>query len=428
MRPTLLLAASLALLACPTPEPEPEEPAPAEQDWSGDVVHSELAFDLDAMEGRATVRIATDGTAVSLEAGGLDVARVLAGDVELPFAQDDDRLDVGLLPHTGSVELTVEYEFEEADLFEGLMEQGMTLTWPYHCGNLFPCRSEPSDGATYSLSVDGGPDGTSNVAAPEIPGEAPAYQVAWSTGDYAEIELGATPAGTALSVWHLPDSADDALAGAEHLVAVFDWYEQTLGPYPFGDKAGGVEVDWGPWAYGGMEHHPWWHISGPAVGDIAIHAHEAAHGWFGGGVRLACWEDVVLSEGTATYLTARSMGQAIGPEAEEAVWADYDDELDGIFAGGTSPVVLFDSCGELDPLDPEVYGRATYVKGAGFWRDVAARVGADELDAALASFFVAHVGGAARMAELVAHVAAETGADLSDLVDAWLYGTADPRP
>nr|MBA3820833.1 hypothetical protein [Deltaproteobacteria bacterium] len=63
-------------------------------------------------------------------------------------------------------------------------------------------------------------------------------------------------------------------------------------------------------------------------------AHEAAHGWFGDGVRLRCWEDFVLSEGTVSNLAARALAQVAGPTMEAKVWADYQRELTAAIAGG----------------------------------------------------------------------------------------------
>ncbi len=422
-----LLTVLVLLCACPQPEPEPEpEPVPAAEDWSGDVLHTGLSFDLAAGSATATIRIATDAAAMSLEAGEIDVSTVRAGDAELDWEQDDGRLDIGLPEHAEPIEVTVEYAFEVGDRFEGLMDQGTTLTWPYHCGNLFPCRPHPSDGLTFDLEVTGAPVGQTTVAGSIGPGDAPAYQLAWATGDYTELELGVTSAGTALSAWHLPGGEAAAEEGTAELVPVFEWLEQTLGPYPFGAHAGSVEVSWGPGAYGGMEHHPYWHISGPAMGDLSVHAHEAAHGWFGGGIRIACWEDLVLSEGTVSYLTARAIGQAVSAEAEEAVWLGYEGRLNTVFVMGDY-VVLPDSCGELDVLDDGLFGDAVYMKGAFFWGQVAEAVGAEALDDAMAGFFAEHVGGAARMMDLVGHVEAETGSDLAELVEGWLRSTGDPR-
>ena len=54
-----------------------------------------------------------------------------------------------------------------------------------------------------------------------------------------------------------------------------------------------------------MEHHPQWHVDDSSFGSQETQAHEASHGWYGDGIRLACWEDFVLSEGTVTYLAGR---------------------------------------------------------------------------------------------------------------------------
>ncbi len=70
-----------------------------------------------------------------------------------------------------------------------------------------------------------------------------------------------------------------------------------------------------------MEHHLLWHIGAASLGDRRTHIHEAVHGWFGAGVRLACWEDLVLSEGTATYYEARILEAVAGAEAGQAARA-----------------------------------------------------------------------------------------------------------
>lgn len=54
------------------------------------------------------------------------------------------------------------------------------------------------------------------------------------------------------------------MQGGAHLRQVFDWLETTYGEYLFGDEVGSVSVAWGPGAYGGMEHHPYWHVASGA--------------------------------------------------------------------------------------------------------------------------------------------------------------------
>ena len=65
----------------------------------------------------------------------------------------------------------------------------------------------------------------------------------------------------------------------------------------FGKVAGSVSADWGPGDYGGMEHHPYWHVGKNDFKDEVTHVHEAVHGWFGDGVRI---DDVLLEAASAT--------------------------------------------------------------------------------------------------------------------------------
>ena len=79
------------------------------------------------------------------------------------------------------------------------------------------------------------------------------------------MPLGSTTAGTQVSVWFRAGEDADAAAGTAHLLAAFDWFEQTLGPYRFGPKYSSVSVGWPRQALGGMEHHPFVHIGSAAL-------------------------------------------------------------------------------------------------------------------------------------------------------------------
>ena len=206
--------------------------------------------------------------------------------------------------------------------------------------------------------------------------------------------LGETPGGLKVGYWTLPETVDTAAEGTQGLVEVLAWLEETLGPYAFGDTAGPVAVDWGFLAAGGIEHHPFWHVSTPAMDNRAVHAHEAAHGWFGNGVRLECWEDLVLSEGTADYLSARVIEVVWGAEAAEEVWATYETRLNQVFHFELDHVAWPDeTCMAIDVLGDGLFSPVPYVKGALFYRAVAENVGAPELDRVLGMFVALHRGG-----------------------------------
>jgi aminopeptidase N len=105
-----------------------------------------------------------------------------------------------------------------------------------------------------------------------------------------------------LRMWYLPQSEK----GAKELFAEFpqmlDFFESTIGPYPFGDeKMGVVETP-----HKGMEHQT---INAygnkyakTAYGYDELLQHEFAHEWFGNQLTNANWDDMWLHEGLGSYM------------------------------------------------------------------------------------------------------------------------------
>jgi hypothetical protein len=302
-------------------------PAPS-SDWARDLLDTALSIDVSALRGEATITFvpSTQSTGASFDVRGLIVHGVRGPLGPLQHRVEAGRLDVGV--PLGTVSITVDYGFTVQDEFDGLLEQGVTFTWPYFCGNLFPCKPDTDDGQSYALDVTGVPAGQTAVYPSVIPGNAPSYMPAIAYGEYTRRELGTTPAGTKLSVWYLPGGEAAALRGTARLVDGFAFLEHTLGDYTFGDEAGAVAAPWGPGAVGGMEHHPFWHVGTPSMGSALTQLHEAAHGWFGNGVRMRCWEDFVLSEGSANYWAVRAVEAVYGEPSRTNVWNYYRAQLD----------------------------------------------------------------------------------------------------
>jgi aminopeptidase N len=339
---------------------------------------------------------------------------------------NDHTIDLALPASETPLEVTIGFHYKHHADFDGVSAAGFTLVWPYHCGNLFPCHSRPDDGLTISLELTGVPAGKMAVFPPVLT-EAPSYQIAWSIDAYTELPLGLTTAGTSVSMWYRPTEMAAATTGGTHLRAVFDWLEKNIGPYRFGTKVGTVSVRWGAGALGGMEHHPMWHISSSALADHETNAHEAAHGWYGDGIRVACWEDFVLSEGTTTYLAGRAL-DVVAPTVGASVWASYATELNGISA---TAKVWPQSCNAIDILDDDLFTNAPYIRGAFFYRAVALKLGAGEtgaamLDQALKAFYTAHAGKAAHMSDMLDTIKTVTGYDPTACADMWLKSTTKP--
>jgi len=399
---------------------DPPVKVPAEEDLARDIQHTKLDVDLATKTATATIDIAPSmKPGASFEAGGLEIKGVTSGGAAIEWSLFQGRLDLGVPIQADGQSSTViiDYTFKEQAPFQGLMAGGSTLVWPYFCGNLFPCHSDPADGTTFELSVKGTPAGETTIYPAIIPTDAPSYQIAWATGKYASIDLGKTNSGTHLTAYYLEGGEADAQTGTAPLKDVFDWYELTYGSYPFGKEAGVVSASWS--AYGGMEHHPLWHISNIAMKDPWVQAHEAAHGWFGDGVRIACWEDLVLSEGTVSYLETRSIGQIMGSAEGQKVWDNYKTRLDTAMLGSNSKNVWPDSCGQIDVLKA-LFGDLVYMKGAYFFRALEAKITKNVLDTALKAFIVKYKNKAARFSDLLTVIKVQSGYDATACAESWL--------
>lgn len=425
--------ASIFIAACggsssgpDTPVVVPTVPIVPTANLARDIADTRLAFDVAAMSGTATITLAASTTpGATLEVGDLTLDSVRSGGADLAYATDVAAKTINLALASSDLPVAVDiaFRFKNHIGFQGASADGYTFLWPYFCGNLFPCHSQPRDGMTMSLSLTGIPAGKTAMYVPAI-SEAPAYQLAWSIDNYTELPLGTTAAGTNVSVWYRPNELATAQAGTEHLVAVFDWYEKTLGAYRFGNKVGTVSVNWGAGVTGGMEHHPRWHVSSSSLGSQETNAHEAAHGWFGDGVRISCWEDFVLSEGTASYLAARAF-DVVAPAVGEQTWTNYANALAQI--PGNRPVWPR-TCNTVDVLKDNLFTNAPYMRGAFFYKAVAGKVGADKVDQALAAFYREFAGKPARMADVLTTIKTVTGYDPTACAQLWLEGTITPAP
>lgn len=387
------------------------------------VYEIDLRFDLADDSGRAVYALVENPPdEIRLEAGSIEIGQVRTDGAPTAYQRIAGELVVAIDPSAAPKTLEIDFSFEAAPNFAGLFAGGSsTYTWPDFCGNVFPCISDPARGVRYRLHLDGVPEGATAVYPGVLSQPAPAYQIAWAIGDYRYEQLGVTEAGTRLGRWTLPGPT--AAGGVDKLFDAFAYFESKLGRYPFGSDAAVVEVQW-PEARGGIEHHPYWHVDARDFGDPTLHFHEAAHGWFGGSVRIACWEDLVLSEGLASYLAAVATGAVYGQAAETDVWADYDRRLRSALAS-RDHVARPPGCGTVDVLE-DLFTPVPYFKGALFLRAIEAAVGRPSLLEALGVFHATHRGGAASIDDLLSVLARETEHDPEPAANAWLRSTGHP--
>jgi aminopeptidase N len=105
-----------------------------------------------------------------------------------------------------------------------------------------------------------------------------------------------------MELWYLPEHTAGAQALFGEFPRMLDFFEQQIGPYPFGDeKMGVVETP-----HLGMEHQT---INAygngypkSEYGFDWLLQHEFSHEWFGNQVTNADWDDMWLHEGFGTYM------------------------------------------------------------------------------------------------------------------------------
>jgi len=390
-----------------------------------DVVATHLALDVSEQRGTAHVEIGPGEAGATLEVGDLEIESVSMNGAPLDHRRDQTRLHLALPRRTEPVTVDIRYGYALHERPEGAYKQ-LSLTWPDHCGRIFPCHSDPSDGVAFSAELSGVPDGEIALFPQRLDAEAPAYMFGWTYGQYETIDLGTTSSGTRVRALAPANSLDDARAGTEHLRGAFDFLERTYGEYAFGPEVSTVWVDWGGGAYGGMEHHPHWHVASRDFTDPVVHVHEAAHGWFGNGVRIACWEDFVLSEALASYLAARALEDAGGPTMAKFAWNQYTEDLESLGDGPAAATGWPTGCGEHHVIADGIFGTAPYMRGAFFLRALERKVGRNALDASLRRFYEKHRGQAARFDELLDAIEADTGYDAHPCAESWLRSEARP--
>ncbi len=382
-----------------------------------------LSVDLSQFNGRAEYDLSPSAkNELTLESSGLTITKVTLDNNLLPFSIYNGDLQLRLLE--AARHLVVDYTFALAAPFQGLFNNGaVTFTWPDFCRNLFPCLSSPEFGTRNQLQLTGIADGKTAVYPTQLSAKAPAYQLAWAVGDYVYQQLGITDAGTRVSLWTLANHSVAISTGLAKLPWVINWLEKTLGPYPFGDNVASVEVDWSNNNATGMEHHPYWHIETTAFDNPRIHIHEAIHGWFGNGIRIACWEDFVFLEGLASYLTAVAAGAIYGAEEEASIWLNYETLLHSAIQRH-NPIVWPEGCGQVNVS--EIFTITTYMKGAFFFRALEQKVGRETLLAALSVFYRQHQGEAVTFGQLLDTLKQHTQFDPWPLAQAWLRSVHCP--
>ncbi|MEU4780094.1 M1 family metallopeptidase [Micromonospora sp. NPDC023633] len=401
----------------------------------------------DRLTGTTTVQAAatSDLSAFNLDLAGLTVRSVTVDGAPAKHGRKGDELVVtparGLIAGNGFV-AEIAYEGEPEPLrnealglggFLHTDEGAIALGQPESASTWFPVNDHPSDKAAYDFEITV-PKGLTAVSNGVPAGKSTAGD--WTTWKWAER----SPMASYLSmvvvgrfritegehkgrpVFHavtadLPEGAADR--SIADTVEVADYLESVFGPYPFG-AYGGVVISDARIRYAlETQSRPVYSASFFSGGEnTGVVAHELAHQWFGNSVSLAKWQDIWLNEGLATYA--------------EWLWAEHDggrtaqQEFDARYAGSSGQVW------RTPPGEPgaaNLFSESVYQRGGMTVHALRVAVGDRVFFEILKTWAAQKRDGNATTAEFVALAERVSGAQLDDLLEAWLYGTERPaRP
>ncbi|MDE1468158.1 M1 family metallopeptidase [Aurantiacibacter sp. D1-12] len=181
-----------------------------------------------------------------------------------------------------------------------------------------------------------------------------------------------------IQFWHLPESRKEARALVREMATYLDFFESTIGPYPFGDeKAGIVETP-----HLGMEHqtiNAYGNRFRPdPLGYDWLLQHEFAHEWFANQLTHASINHMWLHEGIGTWMQPLYLGWMHGEMY-------YTSEMWRQRRGIRSQVPLVSPEGELPDYNDEAagWGSDIYAKGAWVMHTMRYLVGEEALFPAL---------------------------------------------
>ena len=237
------------------------------------------------------------------------------------------------------------------------------------------------------------------------------YLVTVAFGDFT-MRLDESASGVPISYWVPKAHADyaDSLAITPDALA---WVESKLGPYPW-SSLGILLVD----SFSGMETQTMITLGATDYATKPeVIVHEIVHQWYGDQVTPTDWRDVWMSEGMTMYLQLTYQAETTGTPIEQVLQRVVRSERRSRRANG--PPAAY---------DPGTFAELNIYYGpALMWDQVRRRVGDEKFWAMVKAWPAFDQDGGVDREEYLPWVEEQTGAELSDLFDGWLFAERSPK-
>ena len=223
--------------------------------------------------------------------------------------------------------------------------------------------------------------------------------------------------------WVYPENAEEGFYDFAITPGILGYYVYKLGKYPF-EKFAHVQSST---RYGSMENASNIFYSENAVtGKRKIEeliAHETVHQWFGNSLTEKDWNDIWLSEGFATYLTALYLEEKYGQARFHQSMLEQKEELrDYMRQHPTSTIVP----GQIRDIN-NLLNANSYEKASWILHMLRKEIGTELFWKVIRSFHQKYALSNASSEDFVNHVNSVTSSDKSSFFRQWLYEPGIPK-
>ncbi len=263
----------------------------------------------------------------------------------------------------------------------------------------------------------------------------PTEVVAFAVGPFDVFEGANAGHGTPIRVITPKGLGAEGKAAAQATVDVLPRLEAYTGiPYPFG-KLDHVALPEG--AFGAVENPglityrqrgllaaPGEDTPDKIRAIRSVESHEIGHQWFGDMVTQATWDDVWLSEGFATWFSAKIMDQFQPPARKHLATVAARDRIMTTDDSARTRPVRVPMTSREDTKG--VYSQIVYQKGGAILLMLDGWLGEDQVQTGLRGYLKKHAFGVATTADLEAELRSASPLDPSPVMDSFLNQTGIP--